>query len=147
MTNYLIKFLRLGNTSQCASLVTIIDANNPAELLNSFGVCSGHVMCISSVPGASLSDYEDAAPRIEYNSEIINKCDPENVNAVQSDGPNEEKKESHEKEVDGNPSGDKNEDSSSSTEVTGSPVVGNKQSTRNHEEMEEAALVSKTHYF
>ncbi|XP_050312049.1 JNK-interacting protein 3 isoform X2 [Anthonomus grandis grandis] len=46
-------------TAQQASLVTVIDANNPAELLNSFGVCSAHVLCIASVPGASPSDYID----------------------------------------------------------------------------------------
>ncbi|XP_019867999.1 JNK-interacting protein 3 isoform X2 [Aethina tumida] len=46
-------------TTKAASLVTIIDANNPAELINSFGVCSNHVLCIASVPGASPSDYGD----------------------------------------------------------------------------------------
>lgn len=38
-------------TTQQASIVTVIDANNPAELLNSFGVCSNHILCIASVPG------------------------------------------------------------------------------------------------
>ncbi|XP_076263053.1 JNK-interacting protein syd isoform X4 [Rhynchophorus ferrugineus] len=46
-------------TTHQASIVTVIDANNPAELLNSFGVCSGHILCIASVPGANPSDYID----------------------------------------------------------------------------------------
>lgn len=40
-----------------ASIVTVIDANNPAEILNSFGVCDSMTLCIASVPGASPSDY------------------------------------------------------------------------------------------
>ncbi len=31
--------------------VTVIDANNPAEVLDSFQVCSSHLLCIASVPG------------------------------------------------------------------------------------------------
>ncbi|CAH0547259.1 unnamed protein product [Brassicogethes aeneus] len=49
-------------TTKVASLVTIIDANNPAELLNSFGVCSNHILCIASVPGASPIDYDNNMP-------------------------------------------------------------------------------------
>lgn len=41
-------------TTQQASIVTVIDANNPAELLNSFGVCSNHILCIASIPGKQL---------------------------------------------------------------------------------------------
>lgn len=46
-------------STHMASIVTVIDANNPAEILNSFGVCANHLMCIASVPGASPSDYEN----------------------------------------------------------------------------------------
>jgi hypothetical protein len=42
--------------THAASIVTVIDANNPAEILNSFGVCANHVLCIASVPGASPND-------------------------------------------------------------------------------------------
>ncbi|XP_060519194.1 JNK-interacting protein 3 isoform X2 [Cylas formicarius] len=53
-------------TMSRVSIITIIDANNPAEIMNSFGVCSEQVLCIASVPGASPSDYldttTDAAP-------------------------------------------------------------------------------------
>lgn len=39
------------------SKVTVIDANNPADILESFHVCSSHLLCIASVPGAKESDY------------------------------------------------------------------------------------------
>ena len=35
------------------SKVTVIDANNPADVLESFHVCSSHLLCIASVPGES----------------------------------------------------------------------------------------------
>lgn len=44
-------------STHSASIVTIIDANNPADILNSFGVCTSHILCIASVPGASPGDY------------------------------------------------------------------------------------------
>lgn len=47
----------------------MIDANNPAEILNSFGVCANHLMCIASVPGASLSDYEDTEVIVDKGEE------------------------------------------------------------------------------
>ena len=33
------------------SKVTVIDANNPADILESFHVCSSHLLCVASVPG------------------------------------------------------------------------------------------------
>lgn len=36
------------------SKVTVIDANNPADVLESFHVCSSHLLCIASVPGTDL---------------------------------------------------------------------------------------------
>ncbi|XP_035255161.1 C-Jun-amino-terminal kinase-interacting protein 3-like isoform X5 [Anguilla anguilla] len=40
-----------------ASKVVIIDANQPGSLVDQFNVCNAHVLCISSVPAASESDY------------------------------------------------------------------------------------------
>lgn len=34
-----------------ASRVTVIDANRPADVLQTFDVCSSHLLCIHSVPG------------------------------------------------------------------------------------------------
>ena len=39
------------------SKVTVIDANNPADVLESFHVCSSHLLCIASVPGKTCKQY------------------------------------------------------------------------------------------
>lgn len=44
-------------STQKMSKVTVIDANNPAEILEVFNVCQSHLLCIASVPGATESDY------------------------------------------------------------------------------------------
>lgn len=44
-------------STQKMSKVTVIDANNPADILEVFNVCQGHLLCIASVPGAKESDY------------------------------------------------------------------------------------------
>ncbi|KAK4877657.1 hypothetical protein RN001_010163 [Aquatica leii] len=53
----LSSFVWICTSTHNASIVTVIDANNPAEILNSFGVCSNHLLCIASVPGASCDEY------------------------------------------------------------------------------------------
>merc|ERR1719412_627607 len=44
-------------STQAISKVTVIDANSPADVLETFQVCSSHLLCIASVPGAKESDY------------------------------------------------------------------------------------------
>uniref|UniRef100_A0A672G987 C-Jun-amino-terminal kinase-interacting protein 3 n=1 Tax=Salarias fasciatus TaxID=181472 RepID=A0A672G987_SALFA len=44
-------------STHSASKVVIIDANQPGSLVDQFNVCNAHVLCISSVPAASESDY------------------------------------------------------------------------------------------
>ncbi|XP_030754123.1 JNK-interacting protein 3 isoform X2 [Sitophilus oryzae] len=66
-------------TAQQASIVTVIDANNPAELLNSFGVCSAHILCIASVPGASPSDYIDTPLEVQVEVQECNETKPEEI--------------------------------------------------------------------
>ena len=44
-------------STQKMSKVTVIDANNPADILEVFNVCQSHLLCIASVPGAKESDY------------------------------------------------------------------------------------------
>lgn len=44
-------------STQKISKVTVIDANNPADILEVFNACQGHLLCIASVPGAKESDY------------------------------------------------------------------------------------------
>uniref|UniRef100_A0A6P7GY34 JNK-interacting protein 3 n=1 Tax=Diabrotica virgifera virgifera TaxID=50390 RepID=A0A6P7GY34_DIAVI len=133
-----------NSQTQSASLVTVIDANNPAELLNSFGVCSGHVLCIASVPGASPSDYEDNLPKIEC------ECSEVNVSKdnESSDGNEKEKGET------GNGSNNKSTEDTSSQDVFDSPAhrqSNNKPkpvtiNSRCQEEQTEMALLGKIIY-
>ncbi|XP_034940647.1 JNK-interacting protein 3 isoform X3 [Chelonus insularis] len=55
-------------STQKMSKVTVIDANNPADILEVFNVCQSHLLCIASVPGAKESDYihnvEESTQRI-----------------------------------------------------------------------------------
>ncbi|KAK7861989.1 hypothetical protein R5R35_013536 [Gryllus longicercus] len=51
------------------SKVTVIDANNPADILKSFNVSSSRLLCIASVPGAKESDYLSTDE--ELNNKII----------------------------------------------------------------------------
>ncbi|GLH16726.1 C-Jun-amino-terminal kinase-interacting protein 3 [Gryllus bimaculatus] len=51
------------------SKVTVIDANNPADILKSFNVPSSRLLCIASVPGAKESDYLSTDE--ELNNKII----------------------------------------------------------------------------
>ncbi|XP_071743155.1 JNK-interacting protein 3 isoform X6 [Lepeophtheirus salmonis] len=39
------------------SKVTVIDANDPGNVLESFHVCSSHLLCIASVPGTKDTDF------------------------------------------------------------------------------------------
>lgn len=66
-------------STHMASIVTVIDANNPAEILNSFGVCANHLMCIASVPGASPSDYDNDNVTKSKNSETTRDSDDLNL--------------------------------------------------------------------
>ncbi|XP_070554450.1 LOW QUALITY PROTEIN: C-Jun-amino-terminal kinase-interacting protein 4-like [Ptychodera flava] len=44
-------------STHSTSKVTVIDANQPQNVLDSFPACNSHVLCIASVPGATESDY------------------------------------------------------------------------------------------
>ncbi|KAF6201697.1 hypothetical protein GE061_004092, partial [Apolygus lucorum] len=44
-------------STRSISYVTVIDANNPADILEAFSVCQSYLLCIASVPGACESDY------------------------------------------------------------------------------------------
>ncbi|XP_008190561.1 JNK-interacting protein 3 isoform X2 [Tribolium castaneum] len=94
--------------THAASLVTVIDANNPAEILNSFGVCANHVLCIASVPGASPNDYNKTYTKINVSENAKDSSD----NVVEN----------------------KEDEGENNT---------NKTNDKNHEELEEAALIGK----
>ncbi|CAH1125243.1 unnamed protein product [Ceutorhynchus assimilis] len=109
-------------TTQHESIVTVIDANNPAELLKSFTVCSEHVLCIGSVPGASPSDYDD-------DDTIIEVSPPQ----VQEEVSTSKEETTH--EITANPA--KISDPESATD----PIKI--KSTRSQEDSEEAAVLGK----
>ncbi|CAI9734626.1 C-Jun-amino-terminal kinase-interacting protein 4-like isoform X5 [Octopus vulgaris] len=50
-------FVWICTSTQPSSRVTVIDANNPGDILETFKVTSSHILCIASVPGAMESDY------------------------------------------------------------------------------------------
>lgn len=68
-------------STQKISKVTVIDANNPADILEVFNVCQGHLLCIASIPGAKESDYIQSVS--ENPIRIIDETnDSENNNGV-----------------------------------------------------------------
>ncbi|CAH0703273.1 unnamed protein product [Spodoptera exigua] len=51
------------SSNQNKGIVMIIDANNPAEVIESFPVTDKHILCVASVPGAVAEDYRDYQER------------------------------------------------------------------------------------
>lgn len=71
-------------STQKMSKVTVIDANNPADILEVFNVCQGHLLCIASVPGAKECDYTQTSS--ENSIRTTNGTnDSENNNGVSED--------------------------------------------------------------
>lgn len=66
-------------STHAASAVTVIDANNPADILKTFSVCQNHLLCIASVPGASPQDYMDGGVQICESQEPEDGQDPETM--------------------------------------------------------------------
>lgn len=90
-------------STRAASIVTVIDANNPADILNSFGVCANHLMCIASVPGASLSDYENDDVKTNTDEEVKKEgCDVK-TDVHQENGEERETKEANGEETEVDP--------------------------------------------
>jgi c-Jun-amino-terminal kinase-interacting protein 4 len=53
----LSSFVWICTSTHSASTVTVIDAKNPAEVLDSFPICQTHLLCICTVIGALEMDY------------------------------------------------------------------------------------------
>ncbi|KAJ8980243.1 hypothetical protein NQ317_003751 [Molorchus minor] len=116
-------------TTHSASIVTVIDANNPADLLNSFGVCSNHILCIASVPGASPSDYFEPETKDEStNEDNVNKDSVSEMTTVISNAANPIKP---------------NEESSSQGDANGPNIGPINKITKNQEELEEVAVLGR----
>ncbi|XP_011699971.1 PREDICTED: JNK-interacting protein 3 isoform X2 [Wasmannia auropunctata] len=72
-------------STQKMSKVTVIDANNPADVLEVFNVCQGHLLCIASVPGAKESDYAQSSNENSIRNSNGATNDSENNNGVCED--------------------------------------------------------------
>ncbi|XP_050453642.1 C-Jun-amino-terminal kinase-interacting protein 4 isoform X5 [Cataglyphis hispanica] len=75
-------------STQKMSKVTVIDANNPADILEVFNVCQGHLLCIASVPGAKESDYAQSSNENSIRNSVNGSSttnDSENNNGAQED--------------------------------------------------------------
>jgi c-Jun-amino-terminal kinase-interacting protein 4 len=53
----LSSYVWICTSTHSASTVTVIDAKNPAEVLDSFPICQTHLLCICTVMGALEVDY------------------------------------------------------------------------------------------
>lgn len=53
----LSSYVWICTSTHSASTVTVIDAKNPAEVLDSFPICQTHLLCICTVMGALEMDY------------------------------------------------------------------------------------------
>ncbi|XP_077130811.1 C-Jun-amino-terminal kinase-interacting protein 3 isoform X5 [Ranitomeya variabilis] len=61
------------------SKVVIIDANQPGTLVDQFTVCNAHVLCISSIPAASDSDYPPGEIFLEGEANTEDASDTDGV--------------------------------------------------------------------
>ncbi|XP_055914754.1 JNK-interacting protein 3 isoform X12 [Eupeodes corollae] len=62
----LSSYVWVCTSTHAASTVTVVDANEPANVLDAFPICQSHLLCIASVPGAMEKDYA-----LLENSEVI----------------------------------------------------------------------------
>lgn len=65
------------------SRVTVIDANNPADVLESFTVCASYLLCIASVPGATEADYREEN---EANNNLVKETNWKDESTKSEDG-------------------------------------------------------------
>lgn len=72
-------------STQKMSKVTVIDANNPAEVLEVFNVCQSHLLCIASVPGAKESDYIQSVRDVGEEQQISKDIDNQAEIALSDD--------------------------------------------------------------
>lgn len=89
----LVSIVWIGTSTHSCSKVTIIDANNPSNALDSFVVSSSHLLCIAAVPGFSHDD-------IEVN---VNQTSPEHSGSIMGIQAEEESCLDEDSSVDGTP--------------------------------------------
>ncbi|XP_053623677.1 JNK-interacting protein 3 isoform X2 [Plodia interpunctella] len=60
----LSSYVWICSSTPTKGVVMIIDANNPAEVLESFPISDKHILCVASVPGAVEEDYREYEERM-----------------------------------------------------------------------------------
>ncbi|XP_032686445.1 JNK-interacting protein 3 isoform X2 [Odontomachus brunneus] len=143
-------------STQKMSKVTVIDANNPADILEVFNVCQGHLLCIASVPGAKESDYIQSSN--ENSIRTTNGTnDSENNNGVSEDvtNANESNEQNDQKnhqdgEADKSKSESDNPSDDQANENTEKTVMTDQNSTNEPQSLEsidsEMANLGKVHF-
>lgn len=96
LEQHLSSLVWICTSTQKMSKVTVIDANNPADILEVFSVCQGHLLCIASVPGAKESDYAQA-----MNEDLIRTANGinENDNEINTTSNSEQNIQKNEQEI------------------------------------------------
>lgn len=110
LEQHLSSLVWICTSTQKMSKVTVIDANNPADILEVFSVCQGHLLCIASVPGAKESDY--AQTMNEDSIRTANRIN-ENDNEINTISNSEQNIQKNEQEVQSSLEKNKNESDSS----------------------------------
>uniref|UniRef100_A0A0N4ZNU3 JNK-interacting protein n=1 Tax=Parastrongyloides trichosuri TaxID=131310 RepID=A0A0N4ZNU3_PARTI len=59
------------SSNERKSLVTILDANNPNNILETFNVCASHILCVATVPGVRESDYPNDDNAVSVSEQFI----------------------------------------------------------------------------
>lgn len=110
LEQHLSSLVWICTSTQKMSKVTVIDANNPADILEVFSVCQGHLLCIASVPGAKESDYAQT-----MNEDSIRTANGinENDNEINTISNSEQNIQKNEQEVQSSLEKNKNESNSS----------------------------------
>ncbi|XP_029834839.2 C-Jun-amino-terminal kinase-interacting protein 4 isoform X3 [Ixodes scapularis] len=75
MAQHLSSLVWICTSTHTSSEVSVVDANNPADILDSFHVCPSHLLCIASVPGAKETDYpvDEEFSRLGTGEEVTQK--------------------------------------------------------------------------
>ncbi|XP_017787731.1 PREDICTED: JNK-interacting protein 3 isoform X4 [Habropoda laboriosa] len=100
-------------STQKVSKVIVIDANNPASILEVFNIGQGNLLCIASVPGAKESDY---AQVIEDSVRTANGVSENDSNEVNTNGNTEQNNQKNKQENQVSTEKNKNESDGASEE-------------------------------
>ncbi|CAK9804806.1 JNK-interacting protein 3 [Anthophora plagiata] len=115
-------------STQKLSKVIVIDANNPASILEVFNICQGHLLCIASVPGAKESDY---AQVIEDSVRTANGVSENDNNEVNANANTEQNNQKNKQETQTSTDKNKNESDGASEEQNNKNVEKSDETNQN----------------